>query len=125
MLSRTPFAARASIIRVATTTTTTTTKTMEVATTTTQVLTASASQTTQSRPYNNLRKKSRKRPLAASKTCSKRSTRGIWRAITPPSSAINSGERSKIHQTHGLLTTRRARRKLTKATVTSRNPTRW
>jgi hypothetical protein len=41
------------------------------ATTTTQVLTASVSQTTQSWLYNALRKTTRKRPLAASKTCSK------------------------------------------------------
>jgi hypothetical protein len=60
--------------------------------TTTQVQTASVSQTTQSRIYNDLRRTTRKRPLAASKTCSKRSARGIWRATTPPSSATNYGE---------------------------------
>jgi hypothetical protein len=49
-------------------------------TTTTQVLIASASQTTQSRLSSALRKTTRRRPLAASKTCSKRSARGIWRA---------------------------------------------
>jgi lysozyme family protein len=38
-------------------------------TTTTQVLTTSASQTTQSRLSSALRKTTRKRPLAASKTC--------------------------------------------------------
>jgi hypothetical protein len=56
-------------------------------------------------------------------TCSKRSARGIWRATTPLSSATNSGEHSKIPQTHDLLTTRKARRKLTRATTTSKNPT--
>jgi hypothetical protein len=66
-----------------------------VTTTTTQVLIASASQTTQSRLFSALRKTTRKRPLAASKTCSKRSGHGIWRATIPPSSATNSGEHSK------------------------------
>jgi hypothetical protein len=54
----------------------------------------------------------------------KRSPRGIWRAITPLSSATNSGEHSRIPQTHGLLTTRRARKKPTRTTATSKNPTR-
>jgi hypothetical protein len=94
-------------------------------TTTTRVLTASVSQTTQSRLYNTLRRTTRKRPLVASKTCSKRSVCGIWRAITPPSSATNYGEHSKIYQTLGLLTTKRARRKPTKASVNSRNLTKW
>jgi hypothetical protein len=49
---------------------------------------------------------------------------GIWRATTPPSSATNCGEHSKIPQTHGLLTTGKTRRKLTKATTSSKNPTR-
>jgi hypothetical protein len=44
---------------------------------------------------------------------------------TPPSSATNSGEDSKTHQIHDILTTRRARRKPTRAMVTSKNPTRW
>jgi hypothetical protein len=96
-----------------------------VATTTTRVLTASASQTTQPWLFNTLRKTTQKRPPAASKTYSKRSARGIWMTTTPPSSAINSGEHSRILQTHGLLTTRRAKRKSTKVTTTSRNPTRW
>jgi hypothetical protein len=65
-----------------------------------------------------------KRPLAASKTCSKRSACGIWKATTAPSSATYSDEHSKILQTRGLLMTRRARRKPTKATITSRNLTR-
>jgi hypothetical protein len=52
----------------------------------------------------------------------KRSARGTWRATTPPSSATNSGEHSRILQTHDLLTTRKARRKPTKATTTSKNP---
>jgi hypothetical protein len=99
-------------------------KDQEVATTTTtRVLTASASQTTQSRLYNTLRRTTRKRPLAASNTCSKRSVCGIWRATTPPNSATNSGEHTKIHQTLSLLTTRRARRKSMKAMATSRNLT--
>jgi hypothetical protein len=46
------------------------------------------------------------------------------RATTQPSSATNSGEHSRTLQTHGLLTTRRARKKLTKAMMTSKNPTR-
>jgi hypothetical protein len=52
----------------------------------------------------------------------KRSARGTWSATTPPSSATNSGEHSRILQTHDLLTTRKARRKPTKATTTSKNP---
>jgi hypothetical protein len=44
---------------------------------------------------------------------------------TPLSNATNSGEHSKILRTHDLLTTRKARRRSTKATMTSRNPTRW
>jgi hypothetical protein len=92
--------------------------------TTTRVPTTSASQTTQSRLYNTLRRTTRKRPLAALKACSKRSARGIWTTTTPPSSATNSGEHSRTLQTHDLLTIRRARRRSTKATVTSRNPTR-
>jgi hypothetical protein len=90
-----------------------------------RILTASVSQTTQSRLYNALQRITRKRPLATSKTCSKTNACGIWRATTPPSSAINSGEHSKIHQTHNLFMTRRARKKSTKAKLTSRNPTRW
>jgi hypothetical protein len=43
---------------------------------------------------------------------------------TLPSSATNSGEHSKTFQTHGLLMTRRARKKPTKATATSKNLTR-
>jgi hypothetical protein len=50
--------------------------------------------------------------------------RGTWRTTTPLSSATNSGEHSRILLTHGLLTTRKARKKLTKATTTSKNPTR-
>jgi hypothetical protein len=45
-------------------------------------------------------------------------------AITPLSSATNSGEQSKIPRTHSLLTTRRARKKLMRTTATSKNPTR-
>jgi hypothetical protein len=69
---------------------------------------ASARQTTQSRLFSALRKTTRSRPLAASKTYPKRSVRGIWRATTPPSSATNSDEHSKTLQTHGLLTTKKA-----------------
>jgi hypothetical protein len=58
------------------------------------------------------------------KTCLERSARGIWKATTPPSSATNSDEHSKILQTHNLLMTRKARRKSTKATMISRNLTR-
>jgi hypothetical protein len=54
----------------------------------------------------------------------RKSAHGIWMAITPSSSATSSDEHSRIHLTHGLLTTRRARRKSTKAMTTSRNPTR-
>jgi hypothetical protein len=46
-------------------------------------------------------------------------------ATTPPSSATNSGEHSRILQRHDTLMTRKARRRPTKATTTSRNPTRW
>jgi hypothetical protein len=42
---------------------------------------------------------------------------------TPPSSATNSGEHSRTLQTHGLLMTRRVRKKLTTATTTSKNQT--
>jgi hypothetical protein len=120
----TPFAERARTTR-ATTTTTTTTRIMGVATIiTTQVLTASVSQTTQSWLYSTLRRKTPKRPLAASKTCSKRSVRGIWTTTTPLSSATSFGENSWILPTHVLLMTRRARKKSTKETTTSRNPTR-
>jgi hypothetical protein len=38
--------------------------------------------------------------------------------------STNSGEHSRILQSHGTLTTRKARRRPTRATVTSRNPTR-
>jgi hypothetical protein len=48
----------------------------------------------------------------------------IWTATTPPSSATNSGEHSRTLQNHGTLTTRKARKRLTRATTTSRNPTR-
>jgi hypothetical protein len=44
-------------------------------------------------------------------------------ATTPPSSATNSGEHSRILQSHGTLTTRR--RRPTRATTTSRNLKRW
>jgi hypothetical protein len=56
-------------------------------------------------------------------TYSKRSARGIWKATTPLSSATNSDEHSKIPQTHDLLMTRKVRRKPTRATATSKNPT--
>jgi hypothetical protein len=56
----------------------------------------------------------------ASKTYSKRSARGIWMAITQPTSATNFGEHSKTFPSHDLLMTRRARRKSTKATTTSK-----
>jgi hypothetical protein len=46
------------------------------------------------------------------------------RATILPNSATNSGEHSRTLQTHGLLTTRTARKKPTKATTTSKNPTR-
>jgi hypothetical protein len=44
--------------------------------------------------------------------------------FTPPSSATNSGEHSRILQTHGLLMTRRARKKPMRAMTISKNPTR-
>jgi hypothetical protein len=47
-----------------------------------------------------------------------------WKATTPPSSATNFGEHSRTLQTHELLTTRKARKKLTRATMTSKNLTR-
>jgi hypothetical protein len=50
--------------------------------------------------------------------------RGIWTATTPPSSATNSGEHSRTLRSHDTLTTRKARKRPTKATTTSRNPTR-
>jgi hypothetical protein len=125
MPSRTPFTVRASTTRAAVAATTTTTETKGIATTTTtQVLIASASQTTQSWLLSALRKTTRRRPLAASKTYSKRSVCGIWRATILPSSATNCGEHSKTLQTHDLLTTKKARRKSMKAIVTSKNPTR-
>jgi hypothetical protein len=43
-----------------------------------------------------------------------------WRAATLP----NSGEHSRTLQTHGIRTTRKARKKATKATTTSKNLTR-
>jgi hypothetical protein len=45
----------------------------------------------------------------------------LWHleATTPPSSTTIYGEHSKTFQTHGFLTTRRARKKLTKAKTTS------
>jgi hypothetical protein len=64
--STTPFVARASRTRAATTTTT---GIKAVAEATTRVLIASASQTTQSRLSSALRKTTRRRPPAASKTC--------------------------------------------------------
>jgi hypothetical protein len=88
-----------------------------------RVLTANVSQT-QSQLYNALRRTTRKRPLASSKTCSLKSAHGIWMATTPRSSATNSSTHSKVLQTHDLLATRRARRKSMKATTTSRNLTR-
>jgi hypothetical protein len=54
----------------------------------------------------------------------KRSARGIWMATTLPSSATNSGEHSRILQNHDTLTTRKARKRPTKATETSKNLTR-
>jgi hypothetical protein len=45
-------------------------------------------------------------------------------ATTPPSSATNSGEHSRVLQSHRTLMTRKARRRTTEATMTSRNPTR-
>jgi hypothetical protein len=49
---------------------------------------------------------------------------GIWTATTPLSSATNSGERSRVLQSHRTLTTRKARRSTTTAMLTSRNLTR-
>jgi hypothetical protein len=43
---------------------------------------------------------------------------------TLPNSATNSGEHSRTLQNHGILMTRKARKKPTKATTTSKNPTR-
>jgi hypothetical protein len=39
-----------------------------------------------------------KRPLAATKTCSKRSARSIWMATTPPSSAVGDSPRVALKQ---------------------------
>jgi hypothetical protein len=50
--------------------------------------------------------------------------RGTWTATTLPSSATNSGEHSRVLQSHCTLTTRRARRRTMETTTTSRNPTR-
>jgi hypothetical protein len=44
---------------------------------------------------------------------------------TLPSSATNSGEHSGILQNHDTLMSRKARKRPTKATATSQNPTRW
>jgi hypothetical protein len=75
MPSTMPFVARA---RTAWAATTTTIGIKGVATTTTTwVLTARASQTTQLRLSSAMRKTTRRRPLVASKTCLKRSVRGI------------------------------------------------
>jgi hypothetical protein len=43
---------------------------------------------------------------------------------TPPNSATNSGEHSRTLQTHDIRTTRKARKKPTKAMTISKNPTR-
>jgi hypothetical protein len=77
-----------------------------------------------SRLYSALRRTTPKRPLAASETSSKRSARGIWMAITQPTSATNFGEHTRTFSSHGLVTTRRARRKSMKATTTYKNLTR-
>jgi hypothetical protein len=77
-----------------------------------------------SRLYIALRRTTPKRPLAASETSSKRSARGIWMAITQPTSATNFGEHTRTFSSHGLVTTRRARRKSMKATTTYKNLTR-
>jgi hypothetical protein len=52
--------------------------------------------------------------------------KGPWHleGTTLPNSATNSGEHSRTLQNHGILTTRKARKKPTKATTTSKNPTR-
>jgi hypothetical protein len=39
--------------------------------------------------------------------------------------STNSGKHSRILQNYGTLTTRKARKRSTKATATSKNPTRW
>jgi hypothetical protein len=43
---------------------------------------------------------------------------------TEQSSATNSGEHSRTPENHGTLTTRKARKRPTRATATSRNPIR-
>jgi hypothetical protein len=43
---------------------------------------------------------------------------------TPPKSATNSGEHSRVLQSHRTLTTRKERRRMTETMPTSRNPTR-
>jgi hypothetical protein len=48
----------------------------------------------------------------------------LWTTTTPLSSATNSGEHSRVLQSHCTLMTRKARRRRTKAMATSRNPTR-
>jgi hypothetical protein len=75
-------------------------KNQGVATKTTRVVTASAIQTTPSRLYSALRRTTPKRPLVASKIFSKRSVCAIWMAITPPISATNSSEHSRIFSSH-------------------------
>jgi hypothetical protein len=52
----------------------------------------------------------------------RRSARGIWTPMTRK--ATNSGEHSRIPQSHGTSTTRKARRRTTKAMATCRNLTR-
>jgi hypothetical protein len=52
----------------------------------------------------------------------RRSARGISTSMTRK--ATNSGEHSRIPQSHGTPTTRKARRRTTKAMATCRNPTR-
>jgi hypothetical protein len=48
----------------------------------------------------------------------------LWTVTTPPRSATNSGEHSRVLQSHCTLMIRKARRRTTEATTTSRNPTR-
>jgi hypothetical protein len=69
-------------------------------------------------------KENSKKTSGGFKDLLKEKCRGIWTATTPPSSATNSGEHSRVLQSHRTLMTRKARRRTTEATTTSRNPTR-
>jgi hypothetical protein len=77
------------------------------------------------RLFSTLRRIPARRPLGASRTCSKRSVCGTRIATTLPNSATSFGEHSRRRLSHVTLMTRRAKPKSTKARTTSKNPTRW